>query len=192
MLVKRDTRYHLHPSDMLEVDFRLSPEFNASVPIQPDGYVTLPNLGDVRIGGLTLDEATAKIKQKASERLNNPEVTVELKQFETPYFIVGGQVANPGKVALHGPVTALAAIQMAGGFKEGAQTKQLVLIRQVDSQRAETKLINYKYILHHPQADEDVQIEAGDMLYVPQNMLTKITPYVKILSPGLYLDPLNF
>ncbi len=191
-LVKRDVRYQLHPSDLLEVNFRLSPEFNASVPVQPDGYVTLPNLGSVKVAGLTLDEATVQIRAKAAERLNEPEVTVALKQFETPYFIVGGQVANPGKVEKHGTVTVLAAVQLAGGFKEGAQTKQVVLIRQVDSERAETKLINYKYLLQHPQANEDIELQAGDMLYVPQNTLSKISPYVKLLSPGVYFNPMNF
>ena len=52
----------------------------------------------------------------------------------------------------------LAAVQLAGGFKEGAQTKQGVLIRQVDSEQAETKLIDHKYLLQHPQAYKDVEV----------------------------------
>lgn len=191
-LVTRNQRYHLHPSDQLEVNFRLSPEFNAVLPVQPDGYVTLPNLGDVKVGDLTLVEATHAIQAKAAERLNDPEVTVELKQFAAPYLIVGGRVANPGKVELHGPVTALQAVQLAGGFRDGAKTNQILLIRRVDDQNAETRLINYKYILHHYQANEDVALQAGDMLYVPEDFLTKISPYLKIANLGLYFDPLNF
>ncbi len=74
-LVKRDARYRLNPSDLLEVDFRLSPEFNANVPVQPDGFITIPNIGDVKVADLTLTEAVKAIKEKASERLNDPEVT---------------------------------------------------------------------------------------------------------------------
>lgn len=191
-LVNRNPRYHLHPSDQIEVNFRLSPEFNATIPVQPDGYVTLPNLGDVRVGDLTLEQATRAIQDKAAERLNDPEVTVALKQFVPPYLIVGGRVANPGKVELHGPLTALQAVQLAGGFREGAKTNQILLIRRVDDQNAETKIINYKYILNHYHTDEDVALQAGDMLYVPESFVTKIAPYLKIANLGLYFDPLNF
>jgi protein involved in polysaccharide export with SLBB domain len=68
---------------------------------------------------LTLGEAVQAIKQRASERLNDPEVTVELKLIQTPYFIVGGQVASPGKIEFHSHVTAIHAVQLAGGFKDG-------------------------------------------------------------------------
>jgi polysaccharide export outer membrane protein len=188
---KRDARYRLHPSDVLQVDFRLSPEFNASVPVQPDGFITIPNIGDVKVADATLSEAMIAIKQKASERLNDPEVTVELKQFETPYFIVGGQVANPGKIEFHGHVTAIQAVQLAGGFKDGAKTNQVLLIRRVDDQNAETKLINYRQVLHHYQANEDIQLQPGDMLFVPQTLITKIAPYLKLANVGLYFNPLN-
>jgi polysaccharide biosynthesis/export protein len=190
-LVKRDARYRLSPSDVIEVDFRLSPEFNANVPIQPDGFITIPNIGDVKVADLTLSDAVKAIKEKASERLNDPEVTVELKQFQTPYFIVGGQVASPGKIEFHGHVTAIQAVQLAGGFKDGAKTNQILLIRRIDDQNAETKLINYRRVLKHYQANEDVDIQAGDMLYVPQTTLQKITPYIKLANVGLYFNPLN-
>lgn len=190
-LVKRDARYRLNPSDVLEVDFRLSPEFNANVPIQPDGFITIPNIGDVKVADLTLSDAVKAIKEKASERLNDPEVTVELKQFQTPYFIVGGQVATPGKIEFHGHVTALQAVQLAGGFKDGAKTNQVLLIRRIDDQNAETKLINYRQVLKHYQANEDIDIQAGDMLFVPQTLITKITPYIKLANVGFYFNPLN-
>jgi polysaccharide biosynthesis/export protein len=190
-LAKRDVRYRLNPSDLLEVDFRLSPEFNANVPVQPDGFITIPNIGDVNVANLTLSEALAAIKQRASERLNDPEVTVELKQFQTPYFIVGGQVATPGKIEFHGHVTAIQAVQLAGGFKDGAKTNQVLLIRRIDDQNAETKLINYRQVLRHYQANEDIDIQAGDMLYVPQTLITKITPYIKLANLGFYFNPLN-
>ena len=190
-LVKRDGRYHLHPSDLLQVDFRLSPEFNASVPVQPDGFITLPDLGDVKVGGLSLADATAAIKTKAEERLKDPEVTVELKQFEKPFITVGGEVEKPGKVELQGDVTALEAIQLAGGVGEGANTTQVILIRRVDADHAETKLINCKYVLRHYQANEDVAVQSGDMLIVPRNFVATIAPYVKIVNWGVYFDPTN-
>ena len=191
-LLHRGRRYELQPNDQIEVDFRLSPEFNATVPVEPDGYITLPQLGQVDVGNLTITEATQRIQQAASQRLNAPEVTVELKSFQPPYLIVGGQVNAPGRVLIQGPVSALQAVQLAGGFKDGAKTNQIILVRRIDKNTAETKLINYSYILHHYKANEDIDLEAGDMLYVPQNMVTKIAPYIKVVSWGFYFNPLDF
>ena len=191
-LLHRGRRYQLQPNDQIEVDFRLSPEFNATVPVEPDGYITLPQLGQVDVGNLTITEATQRIQQAASQRLNAPEVTVELKSFQPPYLIVGGQVNAPGRVLIQGPISALQAVQLAGGFKDGAKTNQIILVRRIDKETAETKLINYSYILHHYKANEDIDLEAGDMLYVPQNMVTKIAPYIKVVSWGFYFNPLDF
>src|SRR4051794_7794942 len=89
---EREPRYHLQPSDVLELHYRYSPEFDQTVTVQPDGFVGLTLIGDLHIQGLTLDEAKAAILEKASERLKDPEVTVVLKEFEKPYFTVTGEV----------------------------------------------------------------------------------------------------
>ncbi len=88
-------------------------------------------------------------------------------------------------------MTAIQAVQLAGGLKDGAKTNQVLLIRRIDNENAETKLINYRKVLSHYQANEDIEIRAGDMLYVPQTTLTKITPYIKLANLGLYFNPLN-
>ena len=141
---------------------------------------------------LTLQEATRKIKERASEILNNPELTVELKQFENPYFIVGGQVNTPGRVELRGHMTALNAIQLAGGFKDGANTREVIIIHALDENRAETKVINYRRMVHHYRPTDDVEIHAGDLIFVSQNGVTQVTPYIKLIAFGFYFNPLDF
>src|SRR6202034_2070533 len=115
--VERDPRYRLQPTDILEVHYRYTPEFNQTVTVQPDGFVNLQIVGDLKLQGLTLEEVKAVILEKASQRLKDPEVTLVLKDFEKPYFVVGGEVANPGKYEMRGQVTAVQAIAMAGGVK---------------------------------------------------------------------------
>ena len=73
------------------------------------------------LAGLTLDEALALLKTKASERLNDPELTMELKDFEKPHVIVGGEVGNPGKLEFRGHMTALQAVEMSGGLSHLCQ-----------------------------------------------------------------------
>src|SRR5882757_10054051 len=83
---ERDPRYRIQPSDVIEVQYRYTPEYNHSATIQPDGFAALQLVGDVRVAGLTVDEAAAAIAGKAGERLQNPEVTVTLKEFVRPFF----------------------------------------------------------------------------------------------------------
>ena len=94
---ERDPRYRLQPTDAVEIHYRYTPEFDQAVTIQPDGFVTLPIVGDLKLQGLTLDQAKSAILAKASLRLLEPEITLVLRDFEKPYFVVGGEVGAPGK-----------------------------------------------------------------------------------------------
>src|SRR5713226_4018270 len=91
-----EERYRLQPGDVLEVQFRYSPEFNQTVTVQPDGYVSLEIGGDVKVAGMTVEQTRQAILRKASERLQDPVATVILKEFQKPYFVVAGEVSQPG------------------------------------------------------------------------------------------------
>ncbi len=188
----RDQRYHIHPGDVVAVNYRYSPEYNASVSVQPDGYITLPLLGDLKVSDLTLSEAHDQVLAKARERLNDPEITIDLKEFEKPYYIVGGEVGTPGKYEIHGHMTALRAVEIAGGLKGSAKSSQILLIRPVNRLDAETKLINLKEVINKQNLNEDVEIRAGDVIVVPKTHLAKVEPYVRLLNAGFYLNPTTF
>lgn len=183
---EREPRYHLHPGDVITVTYRYTPEYNANVSVQPDGFATFPLVGDIKVGGLTVDESLSRLKAKASEQLNDPEITIDLKEFERPYYIVGGEVGIPGRFEIRGHVTALRAVEMAGGFKFTSKTTQILLIRPVGESGAETKLINLKGYDKGYNAKEDIDLRAGDILIVPKNRIGKIDPYLKYINPGAY------
>jgi len=188
-----DARYTLNPGDVVEVQYRYTPEYNQTVTIQPDGYVSLEIVGDVKIGGLTLAQVRTTIIKKASVRLNDPEVTLLLKEFQKPYFVVAGEVAQPGKFEMRENITALQAIILAGGFKDSAKSSQIILFRKINSEMAEVKVINLKKIKRTSDLEKDLALQAGDMLMVPQNTITKIERYVKLASLGTFLlNPLRW
>ena len=189
---QREPRYRLHPGNTLRVSYRLTPEYDATVEIHPDGFVTLPLLGDLKAGGLSLPEIRAAVEAKASERLNNPEITVDLKGFDAPHYIVGGEVGSPGRFFITDRVTALRAIQMAGGFKTSAKASEVLLIRPIDDVDAQTKVINLKKVVDKKQLSEDVELHPGDLLIVPKNRLAKIEPIVKLANFGTYINPTGF
>src|SRR5437870_9979231 len=92
-----EERYRLQPGDVLEVQYRYSPEFNQTVTVQPDGYISLEIGGDVKVAGMTVDQTRQAILKKAAARLQDPVATVILKEFQRPYFVVAGEVAQPDR-----------------------------------------------------------------------------------------------
>jgi polysaccharide export outer membrane protein len=183
---ERDPHYRLQPEDKIEVQYRYTSEYNTLASVQPDGYASMPLIGQVKVGGLTLEEAAAAIRQKANEKLNEPEVIVLLKEYVKPFFTVAGEVARPGRVELHGPVTLVEAIALSGGFKDSAQRTQVLLLRKSSQDMAQVKVFDLRKLMSPSGIREDITIQSGDMLVVPRNAVSKIEPYVRISEAGLY------
>jgi polysaccharide export outer membrane protein len=182
---RRDQRYKIQPNDVVEIQFRYTPEYNLTATVQPDGFITLQVIGDFKIGGLTLEEASAALVKQASTRLRDPEVTVLLKDFVKPHFVVAGEVNRPGTYDLRGQVTVVQGIAMSGGFKESARQTKVVLLRRISADYAEVKLIDVKKLMSPEKIREDILLHPDDVLVVPQNKISKLEPIMRIGSMGL-------
>ncbi|MGI8988244.1 MAG: polysaccharide biosynthesis/export family protein [Bryobacteraceae bacterium] len=185
-LQERNPRYRLQPNDVVEVQYRYTPEYNGTVSVEPDGFVSLQLVGEVKIGGLTLEEASGAIVAKANTRLKDPEVTVLLKDFVKPKITVAGEVNRPGTLEIRGGMTAIEAIALSGGFKDSAKHSQVILLRRIDPEMAEVKIIDIKKAMTAEGIREDISLRPGDMLVVPQSMVAKIDRYVKWATVALY------
>lgn len=185
----RTPRYRIGPSDVLEVTFEFSPEFNQAVTVQPDGFITMKAVGDLYANNQTVGEVKARIVEAYNTILNTPVITVTLKEFEKPYFVVSGQVTRPGKYDLRGEVTVTQAIAIAGGFDDTSRKSQIVLYRQVSKQWMEGRIIDVKKMHDHANLSEDVWIKPGDMIFVPQNTYSKIRRYIPMPGMGMSVSP---
>jgi polysaccharide export outer membrane protein len=177
----RDARYRLCASDVIALTFPLTPEFNQTVSIQPDGFASLAGAGNVRLQGLTTAESEAAVRAAYAGILHEPIVTIDLKDFNKPYFIVGGEVGHPGKFDLRGETSATEAIAIAGGFNDSSRHSQVLLFRRVDASWYEVKPLNLKRILQGRNIAEDPEIQPGDMLYG-----TAANLFYRDISGGLF------
>jgi polysaccharide export outer membrane protein len=188
-LHERYARYRLRKGDTFDVDMAFSPEFNQTVAIQPDGFVTLKSIGSVHVEGQTIPELIETLKSSYAGILRDPAISISLKDFEKPYFIASGEVGRPGKYDLRSTLTVTEAVAIAGGFSEKAKHSQVVLFRPLPAGGYEAKLLNAKKLLASRNLSEDLQLQPGDMIYVPQNQISKIKPYLPTSSMGAYLGP---
>jgi polysaccharide biosynthesis/export protein len=189
ILQHRNRRYQLHSADVLSLEFPFTPEFNQTVTIQPDGYVTLRGVDNMRVQGQTLPEVTTALRAAYSKILHDPVINVELKDFEKPFFIVGGEVGHPGKFELREDTSATEAVAIAGGLRDSAKHSQVLLFHRVPGGWAQVKKLNMKKMLNEGNLDEDAYLQPGDFLYVPKNTMSKISKFIPTSSLGLYANP---
>ncbi|PYV37356.1 MAG: hypothetical protein DMG06_28395 [Acidobacteria bacterium] len=188
VLHQRYPRYQLCKSDTIELNFTFAPAFNQTVTVQPDGYITLRPLGDIRAEGKTMPELTQMLQAGYAKILRDPVFTVELKDFEKPHFIAGGEVERPGKYELRGDTTVAEAVAVAGGFKEEAKHSQVLLFRRVSNDWVEVKQLNLKKMFQQKDLREDLYLQPGDMLYVPKSFISKIERFLPTPRLGMLLS----
>ena len=184
-----EERYRLQPGDVMEVQYRYSPEFNQTVTVQPDGYISLEVSGDLKVAGMTIEQARQAILKAARTRLQDPVTSIILKEFQRPYFVVSGEVAQPGKIEMRERVTALQAIMLAGGMKESAKSSQIVVFRKINSDVAEVKVLNLKSIRKTSDLENDLTLQPGDMVYVPRDKMSKIERFMRLASVAALMAP---
>jgi polysaccharide export outer membrane protein len=189
---ERHQRYRLRKGDSFELNFELSPEFDQTVQVQPDGYATLKGVGSILVESKTEPELTETVKAAYAKILHDPVVAIALKDFEKPYFIASGQVDKPGKYELRSDLTLTEGIAIAGGLNDKAKHSQVVLFRPLPAGGYQAKLLNVKKLLASRDLSEDFHLQPGDMLYVPQNTLSKIKPFLPTSSLGAYYNPAIF
>lgn len=189
ILHHRNQRYQLHSADVLSLEFPFTPEFNQAVTVQPDGYITLRGIENMHVQGQTLPEVTAALRTAYAKILHDPVINVELKDFEKPFFIVGGEVGHPGKFDLREDTTATEAVAIAGGLKDSAKHSQVLLFHRVQGGWAQVKRLNMKKMLKEGNLDEDAYMQPGDFLYIPKNTMSKISKFIPTSSLGLYANP---
>jgi polysaccharide biosynthesis/export protein len=190
VLQTRNPRYQLTTGDTFDLTFSFTPEFNQTVTVHPDGYITLTDLGDLHVAGKTVPQLRELLETSYARILHDPVINVVLKDFEKPYFVAGGEVAHPGKYDLRGDTTLTQAVAIAGGFTGLSKHSQVLLFRRVSNDWAEVKVLNVKKMFQAGNLTEDLHLEPGDMFFVPQNRISKIKPWIPYSS--LALNPATF
>lgn len=159
--------YLIGPDDVLAVNVWKEPEISRTLPVRPDGNISLPLVGDLKASGHTPAELQKEIKEQLVEYLSDPEVTVLVQEAKSHKFNIIGEVEKPGSYVMGGPMTVLDAIAMAGGLREFARTTKIFVLR-VNADGARTRLpFNYKHVINGKDLRADVQLQPRDTIIVP-------------------------
>jgi polysaccharide export outer membrane protein len=185
----RYPRYRIRTGDVMELAFPFTPEFNQTVTVQPDGYINLRGAGDLRVLDHTTPEVVELVRAAYNKVLRDPPITIELKEFEKPYFVVGGEVIHPGKYDLRGDTTVIQAVTIAGGFNDRAKSSEVLLFRRISNDYVEVKKVDLKSMLRAKDLKEDLHLRPGDMVLVPKTKLSAFSRFIPVASLGMYFNP---
>ena len=186
---ERHPRYRIHAGDVIAFNFSFTPEFNQSVTVQPDGFITLREVGDIQVVEKTSPEVIDAVRTAYAKVLHDPVISIKLKDFEKPYFVVGGEVSHPGKFDLHGDTTVVQAVTMAGGLNDRARSSEILLFRRISKDTVEVKRVDFKRMVAMKDLSEDLHLQSGDMVLVPKSNMAKISRFIPFPSLGMYFNP---
>jgi polysaccharide export outer membrane protein len=158
--------YIIGQGDVLEVFVWRNEQLSREILVRPDGMISLPLLQDIRAEGLTVLQLKDEITRRFSEYLENPRVTVIVKQIGSYKVSVLGRVVRPGVYPITGDTTIVEAISMAGGFTEWANKRKITLIRDEAGTKKNYR-INYKKIESGKDPRHNVVLKRGDTIIVP-------------------------
>ena len=159
-----DQEYHIGPQDVLQIDVWKEQEITRTIPVRPDGKISLPLLNDVQAAGLTAMQLSANIREGLTKYINNPQVTVTVTQINSRRVFVTGEVAHSGALPLLPGMTALQALSSSGGFTQFAREKSIYILRSENGKQVKIPY-NYRDVVKGKV--EDVPLQPGDVIVVP-------------------------
>jgi polysaccharide biosynthesis/export protein len=161
-----DPNYIIGAQDVLDISVWKEPEITRTVPVRPDGKISLPLLNDVQAAGLTPAQLTAEITSSLRKFVTDPEVTVIVEQINSQRVYILGEVTRPGAYPLLPGMTVLQALSSAGGFTQFANEKKMYVLRRVNGNQ-EKYFFNYKDVLNGKRPEQNIALRAGDTIVVP-------------------------
>jgi polysaccharide biosynthesis/export protein len=161
-----DPNYIIGAQDVLDISVWKEPEITRTVPVRPDGKISLPLLNDVQAAGLTPAQLNAEITSSLRKFVTDPEVTVIVEQINSQRVYILGEVTRPGAYPLLPGMTVLQALSSAGGFTQFANEKKMYVLRRVNGNQ-EKYFFNYKDVLNGKRPEQNIALKAGDTIVVP-------------------------
>lgn len=163
----RSKEYVIGPDDVLSIVVWKEPDFTKTVPVRPDGMISIALVGDVKAAGLTVEQLQDSLAKQLKSYVDNPEVNVSVQEFHSKKFNILGEVNKPGAYPLTGPTSILDAIAQAGGFKDFAKTKKIYVLRTSADGKQVKLPFNYNEVIKGNHMDMNVSLEPRDTVVVP-------------------------
>lgn len=158
--------YKIGPEDVLDISVWKNPELSRTVPVRPDGKISMALVNDIQAAGLTPIQLRQELTKRLSEFVPSPEVAVIVREVHSAKVAVIGAVRSPGRFDVKSPATVLELIALAQGFTDFASRNRIVVLRQNGGSTPTRIPFNYGKIADGSEQD-NFFVQPGDIIVVP-------------------------
>jgi polysaccharide biosynthesis/export protein len=163
----RPDSYVIGAEDVITVYVWKEPDMSKTIPVRPDGMISLPLIGEVKAAGYTPVQLQDMLADTMKKYVSEPQVTVVVEKIGSLNFNIVGEVNHPGYFPLTRRMTVLDAIAMAGGFKDFAKTKKVYILRTAANGTEERLPFNYKEVIKGQNMQQNIELQPRDTIVVP-------------------------
>ncbi|HPW15431.1 MAG: polysaccharide biosynthesis/export family protein [Nitrospira sp.] len=164
--------YIMGPEDVLEITVWKNADLSKQVQVRPDGRISLPLIGDVSAVGRTAAQLTEEISARLKSYMENPTVSILVREVNSYQIYVLGEVNAPGKYPLKSKTTLLQAITIAHGFTQVAARNKIVVFRFGKDGEGLNKIkASYDDIVLRDGSDQNIELKPGDQIVVPSETM---------------------
>lgn len=167
MTAIRPDAYVIGAEDIITVNVWKEPEMTKTVPVRPDGMISLPLVGEVKAAGYTPVQLQDILADLMKKLISEPQVTVVVEKVASLNFNIVGEVLKPGYYPLTRRMTVLDAISLAGGFKDFAKTKKIYVLRTAANGTQQRLPFNYKEVIKGQNSQQNIELQPRDTIVVP-------------------------
>lgn len=174
-----DRNYRLEPGDTLKISYPFHSDMDQSESlIKPDGRISITQIGEMVVAGMTTSELEKVLVERTSDHLRNPEVVVSVSKFAEKRVYIAGEVTKPGPVEYQKNLTPLQAIIAAGGFKDTAMVESVILIRPVTAGEPIARKIDLASVISDGNK-ELLRLAPHDVVFVPRTAIAEADLWVR-------------
>lgn len=170
--------YRIQPGDELEIRFFHTPDQNVTVPVRPDGFISMPLVYEVLAAGRTVEDLRRELVERCSQELAAPEISVIVRTFSGYLVHVGGEVNDPRVLEITGTRTVLQAIFEAGGFLPTASPENVIVVRCAPDGRYELAPADMEAVLTGKNSDGNFPLRPYDIVFVPSSAIANVNKWV--------------
>jgi len=162
---EHDQSYLLAPQDILEISVWKDNDLTKKVIVRPDGKISFPLIGEVAVGGHTVQWLRNEIKQRINEYVNNPIVTVMVLKINGKGIYVVGKVERPGTSTIVRNINIMQALAIAGGLTPYANESNILILRYVGDDQIKIPF-NYNEVKRGVNIEQNILLQDGDVIVV--------------------------
>jgi polysaccharide export outer membrane protein len=163
----RPDSYVIGAEDVITIYVWKEPDMSKTVPVRPDGMISLPLIGEIKAAGNTPVQLQDVLAEAMKKMISDPQVTVVVEKIGSLNFNIVGEVNHPGYFPLTRRMTVLDAIAMAGGFRDFAKSKKIYVLRTAANGAQQRLPFNYKEVIKGKNQQQNIELQPRDTIVVP-------------------------